>query len=190
MTRSNTVYFKPYQLLLVLVFLVNCGTTGKTTSSKVKEAQLNALMANKKFIITSDMALPLMTNSMNSLSNAGLFPPGSAASQINLTGNSNFLKVIGDSVIAELPYFGERQMGGGYNGRDTGIQFSGIPEEWELIKNEKKQRYDLRFNIINSTESFKVSVTFFPNLTTAININSSQRFPIRYSGSVAPISEE
>ncbi len=188
--KSKKIDFKPYQLLIALVFLVNCGTTGKTTASKVKEEQLNTLMATKNFIIRSDMALPMMTNSMNSLSNAGLFPPGSTASQISLIGNSNYLKVIGDSVIAELPYFGERQMGGGYNGRNTGIEFAGIPKDWELTKNEKTQRYDLRFNINNSTESFKVSITLFSNLKTAININSSQRFPIRYSGSAAPISEE
>lgn len=188
--KFNKIYYKPYLLLLVSVFLFNCGTTSKTKTSKVKEDQLKSLLADKNFIITSDMALPMMTNSMNSLSNSGLLPPGSAANQISLIGNSNYLKVVGDSVSANLPYFGERQMGGGYNGNKTGIEFSGIPEKWELKQNEKTQRYDLSFKINNSTESFRVSVTLFPNLTTTININSSQRFPIRYSGSVAPISEE
>ena len=99
--------------LCVFVLFFSCGTGSKTAIAKSQETKLDSLIAAKNFIIRCDWALPMMTNSMNSLFNSGLFPPGSATNQINLIGNANYLKVVGDSVAAELPYFGERQMGGG-----------------------------------------------------------------------------
>jgi len=174
----------------ILLILLNCGTSGKTTISKSQETTLDRLIAAKNFVITCDRALPLMTISMNSLFNSGLFPPGSAANSVNLVGNSNYLKVMGDSVAAELPYFGERQMGGGYNQNGSGVEFSGMPREWQLTKNEKAGRYELRFKINQESESFNVNVVVFPNLNSSINITSSQRFSIRYEGTAKAIEED
>ena len=53
-------------------------------------------------------------------------------------GTNNFLEVKGDSVSADLPYYGERQIAGSYNNRDVGVQFEGLAKDFELSYNDKK----------------------------------------------------
>jgi len=173
-----------YLVILISGFLIGCGTSSKTVTSKVQIKQLEDLVASKSFQIESDWAMPLMTNSMNSISNAGLLPVGSSGSQISLIGNSNFLKVEGDTIAAYLPYYGERQMGAGYSGNTSAIQFKGIPENYEVTDDERTQSKKISFNINNKTESFRVFMTLSPNLSSNITVNSSQRFSIRYRGYV------
>ncbi len=168
--------------------MLSCGSSSKITDSKGK--QLDDLVSSKHFEIISDMAFPLATASLNSISNAGLFPPGSSAGQISLIGNSNYLRILGDSVAVYLPYYGERQMGGGYDTDGAGIEFEGIPTEMEITQDKVKQRYDIRFKMKDDSENFNCNITLFPNLTSMISVSSSQRFPIRYSGQVSVISEE
>lgn len=168
--------------------MLSCGSSSKISDSKVK--QLDDLVSSKHFEIISDRAFPLATASLNSISNAGLLPPGSSAGQISLIGNSNYLKVLGDSVAIYLPYYGERQMGGGYDNDGAGIEFEGIPTDIEITKDEGKQRYDIRFKMKDDSENFNFNITLFPNLTSMISVSSSQRFPIRYSGSAKAIPED
>ena len=181
---------KKLLLFLFTGILLGCGTSSKTITPTEQSKLLDELVLQKSFQIESDWAIPLMTNSMNSISNAGLLPPGSAGNRINLIGNSNFLRVKGDSIMAYLPYYGERQMGGGYDSDGGAIQFKGIPEEYEVARDGKRGSYDIRFKMKNKTESFKVITTIFPNLSSTILVNSSQRFPIRYSGYMEAIQNE
>ena len=164
------------------IFLVNCGSTSKSADNRRNGEQLERIIDEGSYEIISDMALPMMTNGLNSLSNAGLFPPGSNAGQVNLIGNPNYVRVIGDSVSVYLPYYGERQMGGGYNNDGPGIQFDGIPTNMKVVENTDKQRYEISFQMKRTSEQFNVNMFIFPNLSTAINVNSNQRFPIRYQG--------
>lgn len=168
--------------------MLSCGSSSKISDSNSK--LLDDLVSSQHFEIVSDRAFPLATASLNSISNAGLLPPGSSAAQINLIGNSNYLKVIGDSVAIYLPYYGERQMGGGYNNNGAGIQFKGTPPEMEITRDDVKKRYDIRFKAKDESENFNVNITLFPNLTSMISVNSSQRFPIRYSGVVKAIPND
>lgn len=169
---------------MLIGMLISCGSSSTISDGKVNSQKLDELVASKRFEILSDRAMPIATASLNSISNAGLLPPGSSAGQISLIGNPNYLKVLGDSVAVYLPYYGERQMGGGYNNDGPGIKFEGVPQHMEITKDDEKQRYDVRFNMRDDSEMFNVNVTLFPNLNSMINVSSSQRFSIRYSGSV------
>lgn len=184
------------ELKIRLFFLVltgvlsSCGSSSKTVAPTAQSKMLDELVSQKSFQIESDWAQPLVTNSLISISNAGLFPPGSSANLISLIGNPNYLKVQGDSIDVYLPYYGERQMGGGYNNNDGAIQFKGIPEDYEITRNEKTQGQEIRFKMTNKSETFRVAVTLFPNLKSTIFVNSSQRFSIRYQGEVEAILSE
>ncbi len=169
---------------------IGCGSSSKTVSSIAQIQQLEELVTSKSFQIQSDWAMPLMTNSMNSISNAGLLPIGSTGNMISLIGNTNFLKMEGDTISAYLPYFGERQMGGGYSNNDNAIQFKGIPKNYEVMEDKKSGSKEISFNINNRTESFRVFITLSPNLSSNINVNSTERFSIRYRGEVEPILSE
>ena len=130
--------------------------------------------------------MPMANNALNQIAAR----QGGNASRINLIGNPNYLKVKGDSVLAFLPYFGQRQRGGGYNNDGGGIKFEGIPKNYEVTKNNENQRQDIRFDINENSENFSVLVSIFPNLNTTINVNSTQRSPISYDGKAKPISEK
>jgi hypothetical protein len=116
--------------------------------------------------------------------------PGSNAGRIDLIGNSNYLKVIGDSVSVSLPYFGERQMGGGYNSSGQGIEFNGIPQKYDTNWNAKKERYEIEMTLKQKTETFQFNIIVFPSLTTEINVSSTHRFSIRYSGAGHPMEDK
>lgn len=172
-------------LILVFISLVSCGSSREASSEDL--ARLDKLVEDRYFEIETQRAMPLATNSMNQIATAGLLPPGDSASQINIQGDSNYFKFEGDTVSADLPYFGERQMGGGYN-QNTGIEFKGVPKDLEILKKENKNYYTISFNISHETENYQISLKLYPNLNALIYINSSDRFSINYRGKLETLN--
>lgn len=184
---------KQLKFIGLLVLFVGCASSSKTyTVSDRDTSELDSLMASKSFQILSDWAQPQVTNAVAQLGNAGLFPPGSNASNISLIGNANYFKIEGEVLSGYFPYYGERQMGGAYNSNNTQIEFEGVPLEYEL-KRGKKDSYEMRFSINDknsSTENYQVTVQVYPNLSSVIRVFSSHRFPIRYKGHAKLIEDE
>jgi hypothetical protein len=170
----------------LLTLLIGCGTS-QTKVSSAENSALNGIMSSQSFEIVCDVAEPQVTNGMNAIANAGLLPIGSTVGSINLIGNSNFFRMENDTISAYLPYFGERQMGGGYNGTDgIAIQFNGVPSDL-AVEHGKNNTYDIYFDISDeksSSERYSVYVKVYSNLTSSIRINSNQRFPISYRGNI------
>lgn len=164
-----------------LISIISCGTSREASPEDI--VVLDNIVQDKYFEIKAQWAMPLATNALNQLANAGVFRPGDNASQINIQGNSNYLKFEGDSVFADLPYFGERQIGGGYN-RNSGIEFKGLPKDLEISNGNKRNQYIIAFNINDETENYQVSLILYPNLNAIINVNSSQRNSISYRGNL------
>ncbi|MEM9143082.1 MAG: DUF4251 domain-containing protein [Bacteroidota bacterium] len=182
---------KVFFLGLFSFVLFSCGGSLKGVEAAKAHARLDALVQQRSFEIVADWAMPQMTNSMTSVANSGLLPPGSAGNRINLIGNPNYLRIQSDSVSAYLPYYGERQMGAGYNSTDrNAITFNGVPKDFEIVKKKRDPGYDVTFGINNETEFYTVQLSLFPNLTGQIIVNSSQRFVIRYSGDIKEINTD
>lgn len=171
-------------VLVMLLLILGCGTTNKKIASSINSEALDEMVLSKHFRIDIEWARPRATTSMNSVLSSGLRPPGSMVNRINLLGNGNFLEMEGDEVSADLPYFGERQMGGGFNS-NTGIKFEGLPKDLEITKDEEKQRTMINFAITENMESYNVSITLTPKLSGSILITSSQRNSIWYEGKVS-----
>ena len=170
--------------LFVLVLLgVSCGTSKQVYTTNQLDA-LHELVESNKIEIEADWAYPLPSNALNSLSNGGLFPVGSTANQVNLIGNRNYLRINGDSIKAQLPYYGERRIGGSFNSTDTGILLDGLVEDFETKYNEKKKRYEIRFSASKETENYQIAINIFPSKQIYLNVNSSQSTNIAYSGNV------
>ncbi|SNY99981.1 DUF4251 domain-containing protein [Flagellimonas pacifica] len=176
-------------IIVLAIALLSCASHSKSSATVAEVDALQKLVAEKTFIIKANWAMPMATGSLNRIANTGLIPPGSTANRIDITGNGSYLRVLGDSVAADLPYFGERQMGGGYT-NDTGIKFEGVPQELTFIPDDKSKGYTVNFNISKGTETYQVSAKLFPNRTSLINIISSQRTSIRYDGRVDKYTRE
>tara|TARA_R110000868_G_scaffold322148_1_gene583135 strand:+ start:580 stop:1083 length:504 start_codon:yes stop_codon:yes gene_type:complete len=167
--------------------MVSCASS-KSNATAEEMAALTSLVNNRNFNIESDWAYPLSTMAMQQVLNSGLLQPGNSAGAISLIGNSNFLTISGDSISSYLPYYGERQMQVNYGGGDSAIQFDGLLEDYELVKN-KNGSYTMSFVATSKSEQFNTNITIFPNLRSEIFLNSASRFPIRYSGVVVEQEE-
>ena len=165
-----------------VAMLLACGSS-KNQPTEAQLRVLNELIDNRQLTIESDWAYPQATRAMQQVINSGLLMPGNTAGNISLVGNTNFLKIKGDSIFSYLPYFGERQMQVDYGGRDNAIEFNGLMEDLTIEKT-KNSGYKLIFNAESGRENFNVYLTISPGLKTDILLNSSSRFPIRYSGDV------
>lgn len=81
-------------------------------------------------------------------------------------------------------------MGGGYASSDSAIQFEGVPKTYEAAWNVKKQRYDIRITMQQKTETYEMNIVLFSNLNSSIQVNSTHRTTIGYSGHVVPVTNE
>ncbi|NEV94356.1 DUF4251 domain-containing protein [Psychroflexus sp. YR1-1] len=171
-------------ILTGVLTLTSCGTSRDFTSEEFQD--LEAILQDRYFKIEAEFARPFVTNALAQIGNSSLFAPGDNASQINITGDSNYLKFEGDTVSADLPYFGERQMGGGYSD-DDGIVFIGQPKDLETIKAKDENKYIIRFDIQKETESFQIRLTFYPNHKATIHVTSSHRNQISYRGNLEDV---
>ncbi|WP_420601806.1 DUF4251 domain-containing protein [Flagellimonas sp.] len=177
--------------VILTISLLACASHSKNVATTAEIDALQKLTSEKSFEIIANWARPLATGSLNRVANAGLIPLGSTANRIDVTGNGSYLRVLGDSVAADLPYFGERQMGGGpYNSNEAGIKFEGIPRDFELIPNDKSKGYTMNFTITEGTETFQVSAKLFPSNSSSINIISSHRTAIGFEGKLKSYSNE
>ena len=174
-------------LLLLLAIFYSCGGSKAMIGTAAEKEQLQQLIATKEFEINATWAVPRVTNSFLQVANSGLLPGGSSASNINLIGNPNYLKFKKDSVFIALPYYGERQMGGGYNTNTIGINFEGNYEDYQENYIAAKQYYTIDFTVRNGTESLDFSIRLYDNLKTNMMVTSSHRTPIGFDGMVSEI---
>ncbi|MGS2739903.1 DUF4251 domain-containing protein [Sinomicrobium sp. M5D2P17] len=174
--------------LLLLVMISSCGATKNNTSDSGALTALDSLVKQKQIRIVNNWAYPMATNAMMQV--GILLGPMNNAQRINLIGNPNYLEIKGDSVKAELPYFGERQMGGGYNPDGEGIKFDTKISDWEMNYIAKKKLYRIKFKTRKNSESFNVILEMYPNKRTMLMINSTQRNPISYEGTTTSFEKD
>jgi len=178
-------------IFIISGFFIGCNSARKTIEPTAKSKALEAMIANKEFIIESDWMYPQPTSSMNAIANSGLLPPGSTTNNISLIGNPNSLKVHGDSITLDLPFYGERRLSSGqYGGNNGGIVFKGIPDRYEVTKDEKRQRHIIKFTVKNNSESYQGIITLYPNWNSNIVINSTYLTTVQYKGMVSGLEAD
>jgi len=178
--HMKTVSF--FAVLMSLVLCAACASGSRTQASPAEMAALDHAVSDGEFEILATWAQPMASRGLNSIANAGLLPPGSSAGRIDIAGTGGFLKMVGDSAIADLPYFGDRHMGGGYGTQGSGIKFAGIPENYSMGPVKKGDGYTMEFNIREGQETYRVLAHIFASRYASINIASSHRSTIWYQG--------
>lgn len=173
--------------------LLSCGS-GKEFTEQENQAykDLQDLVASKSFEIVSTSAMPMASAAFSKVANSRLLGPGNNASNIDISSNSNRLVVKGDSIRGYLPFYGDQNFGGGYNGKHTGIEFNDVPENFTVTMKDKKHAVDIRFKIADeyrSSERYDVMITLFPSNRSSIRVQSTTRSSIEYAGRVSPTEE-
>lgn len=174
---------------LLLLVSVACAS-GKDKATPEEIAAFDKMISDQRFEIRPSWAQPMASQGLNSIANAGLLPLGSTASRIDITGIGAYFRMVGDSVEADLPFYGERQMGGFYDQDKAGIKFKGIPKNLSFTPNKKGDGQTMRFQISQDSENFQVFAQLYPNGKGRLTVSSTHRTNIWYQGNLSEYEEE
>lgn len=157
---------KPVFLFLFLAaILTSCGSSNRTGANSAEYRQMLDKVQELEFTIENDWANPIKY------------------SRVNLLGNPNHISFEGDSVDVFLPFFGERQFGGGY-GSSGAIEYEGPLKDLQIEERPDKNQVQISFGGNNDSENLDFRVIVFPNGNTSTTVTSSQRDQITYDGKI------
>jgi hypothetical protein len=172
-------------VLILCISILNCANS-KVNTQKKQEAYNNliSVVESKYFEIMLNRAEPQISNALIQVLNSNTLPPGSTPSNIFLNGYYS-LKIIGDTIRTDLPYYGERFFGVSPGSNSEGIIFNDIPKNYMVKTNQKKRSVEIMFRISDSNlknEWYDVLITVYSNFSGTIFIQSANRSLIKYSG--------
>lgn len=179
---------------MISICILGCSNS-KTYTAQENTAfkNLQDLVASKYFEIESHTARPMASTAMMQVANSNILGPGNSATNINLVGNANSLKVMGDTIKGYLPFFGEQFFGANPGGNNNGIEFNDVPEDYQVKLNESKHTVEISFKIkdeFRSNERYIINLTLFPNNTSIMNVQSVSRSNIEFLGNLKPVSKD
>lgn len=169
-------------ILMLLLIFTGCASGPRTQATPSEVAALDGAISQGRFRIEATWARPMASQGLNSIADAGLLPPGSTLGRIDIGGSGGYLEMVGDSAIADLPYFGERHMGGRYRPEGDGIKFADIPNGYSLGPLKKGDGYTMEFTIGDPQENYRVLAQIHASRYVSFSIASSHRSTIWYQG--------
>ncbi len=177
----------------LFAIVLGCGSNKAFTEQDNQAYQnLQDLVASKSLEIISNSAMPMASVAFSRVANSNILGPGNNAGNIDLTTNSNYLIIKGDSIRGFLPYFGEQNFGGAYGGNHTGIEFNNVPKDYQVTHNAKKHVVDISFNISDqyrNNDLYTIMITLYPNYRSEIRVQSTTRTSIQYNGRFSKLEE-
>lgn len=108
---------------------------------------------------------------------------------ISLATNTGRFIVKNGEVDIDLPFFGVARGSGGYNS-NPGITYKGVPGKYNVEYIDKKRRSIIKLSVRSGTEHHDITLTVGYGGQTTVNVISSARNSIRYSGYLKPLKEE
>ena len=158
-------------LTTVVLFSVFCGFSQEKSKQQIKEEQnaikekrITDLVESKEYEFVAEMAYPQGTRS------------------ISMTTNSNFFRFEKDTIHSEMPFFGRAYSGVGYGAGDGGLNFKGVAKNYSIKKGKKN--YTIKAEVKNNTDSYDIILTVYFGGSADLVINSSNRSPISYRGTI------
>ncbi|WP_138433984.1 DUF4251 domain-containing protein [Winogradskyella algicola] len=174
--------------LSMLVVALSCKSSETSAERAQKLNTLESKLNSKAFKIDVNTVYPFNTRATTQVLNQVTRYTGNTANQITVNGYDITFK--NDSIIGELPYYGEQQLGGGRLNNQLGVVLRGIPKDYSLTRHKKKDAYIMKFVMddnSDSVETYNVIMTFYINNMVNINILSSHRTTIDYRGQLKAI---
>ncbi len=181
-----------YFMYIAMFFMFMACGSNKTFTPQQDQAyeNLKDFVSSKNIEIVSHTARPMATNAFMQVANSNILGPGNTPNNISIIGNANRLRIIGDSIQAYLPFFGEQNFGGTPGSNHQGIEFNDIPDDLQILNNDAKHTVEYSFNIqdqYRGNERYNVFITLFPNKSSLIRVQSTNRSSIEFSGSATTI---
>ena len=129
-----------------------------------KQNQVEAMINAKEFVFVARTANPMGMRS------------------VDLTTNPNSVKFQPELIDSYMPFFGQAYGGIGYGG-DTGLKFTGKPEEFTVVKNKKN--YQIDATVKGETDLFRISLQVSYEGSASLSIISNNRNTISYTGEIS-----
>lgn len=171
--------------MLVAVALSNCKSSDTgSTKQRYSYEQLQERTTSKDFTIAIEVMQPQLTNAVMQVTNELLRNTGNTAGRVDVTRDGHKIRIANDSVYADLPFMGERRMGGGYNNQSTGITVASPLENYETTYIEKSGMHEAAFDATSGIESFRFTITLYRNGFARVNVTPSQRTNVVYTGTL------
>lgn len=102
-------------------------------------------------------------------------------SPVNLSPEKCYVVFEPDTIVSLLPFFG-KTYGSISFGDDTGLNFSGKPDEYKLTRD--KRGFTLKTKVHSGTVSYRLLLTVSFSGYASLTINSNNRSPISFSGGI------
>lgn len=103
-------------------------------------------------------------------------------SSVDLTTNSNYLRVFNDSAFTDMPFFGRSYQH--TLGESGGIQFDNKVKERKITVNEKKGKISVSFKVIGKNDVFQCQLDIFDFESASLTIISNNLQAISYNGKI------
>jgi hypothetical protein len=151
-----------FAFLIALLLTGNSYAQQKTVKEAAKELAIKTAIENQNYTFKADYALPFR------------------GGQRYLTSDYD-LRVVKDSVIAFLPYFGQVFMNPPINPEDAGINFTSTKFDY-TSKVKKKGGWSIVITPKNEKYITKLILDIYTNGATTVYVNSNYRDPITFTG--------
>jgi hypothetical protein len=168
MYRKVSISVVLFFLLATAVFSQEKSRSTSKEERKIeKQKQIEAMVNAREFVFIGRTALPQGFRSMD------------------LTTNPNFVKFHPDLIESNMPFYGNAYSGIGYGG-DSGLRFTGKPENFTVAKDKKNYQVDATVRGENDNFRLILSISFEGSAT--LSIISNNRSTISYNGEIsAPV---
>ncbi|WP_316812759.1 DUF4251 domain-containing protein [Pedobacter heparinus] len=151
--------------------------TDKETTLKIINAQ--------HYVFNASSAMPMANMDVNKV--LSRMPGGSSSGVIQLTGSQYQLQVSKDSVEAYLPYYG-RAYTATMNPDDSGIKFKS--KDFKYKAEQKKKGWMITIQPKDAKDVQSLTLNVSENGYATLNVNSNNRQPISFNGTISEPKEK
>lgn len=151
------------RIFYAVLFFLTIGSVAAQDTPERIQTSIKTLLNSKNFEFIANTAIPLSG------------PPK------NLVGSNYSITFSPEMVISNMPFYG-RAYSGMQLGRDKGMRFAGMPENFRVTNT--KNGYEVNTQIKGENDTYIVSITMGNSGFATLSISSNDRSSISYQGEI------
>ncbi|MDP2687007.1 MAG: DUF4251 domain-containing protein [Aequorivita sp.] len=158
---------KALRIFFALIFLFMFGNANAQDKTEKTQSSIATLLNSKSFEFIANTAIPL------------------SGPTKNLVGSNYSITFSPEMVISNMPFYG-RAYSGMIMGRDKGMRFKGVPENFTLINS--KNGYEVTTSVKGENDTYVISISTGNSGFATLSISSNDRGTISYQGEIISIN--
>ncbi len=177
----NLKFFKVSRPNLILLLFFSCIVTSGFAQEKSKK-ELKKELKEKQKLAQQKATEDLVNSKTFVFIPTRATPTGGRA--VNLTTNTNYLKLEPKMIDSNLPFFG-RVFNADYGSTDSGLKFMSEPTKYDIIKDKKNYKIDIE--VKDTKDSYRLNLTVEFGGFATLSVSSNKRSTINYSGEISEL---